>query len=122
MRKPVLLIQLFRWRGTRRLVSWGWREDGVRALDSVMDVFSLQLLLKLSDEDLGWVLPLSVVLNIFEFFPQRNVARKEGKWKDVERRSRAGRGGQLCSPRALPRAGRLREVWSGPQMNVTSLA
>lgn len=61
-----------------------------------MDLFSLRLALKLDDEYLGWVLPFSVVLNIFEFLPQCNVARKEGKWKDIERRSRA-----------LPRAGRL---------------
>lgn len=72
-----------------------------------MDLFSLRLLLKLDDGYLGWILPFFVVLNIFEFFPQCNVARKEGKCKDMERRSRAGQGGQLCSPRALPRAGRL---------------
>lgn len=45
-----------------------------------MDLFSLRLL-KLDDEYLGWVLPFSVVLNIFEFLPHVMLQEKKGNGK-----------------------------------------
>lgn len=109
---------------------WGWREEGIRESNRLGSGLALPVTVV---EARQWVRGVDLPFLDFEYiwvFPtivcrkKRQGKQKEKAWRKTSRAGEGGQSGQLCSPgtskgRWLELSG---EVWSGLEMNVTSLA